>query len=73
MLKNLRHPKVAEFVAVCRKVPFRKVPFRKVPFHEGKLRSREENRGGKAIFRRGRLKSEDCSKGGEDVEKSTAS
>ena len=40
---------------------------------EGKLRSREENRGGKAIFRRGRLKSEDCSKGGEDVEKSTAS
>ena len=40
---------------------------------EGKLHSREENRGGKAIFRRERLKSEDRSKGGEDVAKSRVS
>lgn len=40
---------------------------------EGKLCSREENRGGKAISWRGRLTSEDRSKGGEDVAKSTAS
>ena len=40
---------------------------------EGELHSREESRGGKAIFWRGRLKSEASSKGGEDVAKSTAS